>query len=72
MKCLDVKVGQAIQLGDQAVIKVAEKSGQRVRLVIATQLAIELIATGIIPSRFTTGITGERQRLPLAPMAETA
>ncbi len=74
MKVLDVRVGQAVQLGDQAVVKVAEKSGQRVKLVIATHLAIELIVTGIIPTRFSTGLTGERMahRPPTGSLVQPA
>lgn len=72
MKVMDVRVGQAVQLGDQAVVKVAEKSGQRVKLVIATHLAIDLIATGIIPRAFSTGISGVPQAHLTGPVAETA
>lgn len=60
-----VRVGQAVQIGDAAVVRVDHKSGQMVRLVIATALhPIRVIATGIIPARFTMGITGEPRRLP--------
>ena len=60
MMVLTLRVGEAVQIGEAAVVKVTEKSGQRVKLVIATALApIRLIASGIIPQRFSTGVTGE-------------
>lgn len=62
MLSLTVRIGQAVQLGEVAVVKVEEKSGRNVRLVFATAIApIRLIADGIIPKRFTMGITGERK-----------
>ena len=61
---LTVNTGQAVQLGDAAVIRVGEKTGNRVKLTFYTTIApIELITTGIIPRQFTTGITGERRIL---------
>jgi len=60
MLALTVKTGEAIAIGDVAYVKVLDKSGQRVRLVVASHARpIRIIATGIIPSRFTTGLTGE-------------
>jgi len=62
MLSLTVRVGQAVQLGDVAVIKVEEKSGRNVRLVFATAIqGITVLADGIIPKRFTLGISGERK-----------
>ncbi|CAN7305923.1 hypothetical protein LJR231_001575 [Phyllobacterium sp. LjRoot231] len=62
MLSLTVRIGQAVQLGEYAVIKVEEKSGRNVRLVFATAIqGIHLLADGIIPKRFTVGITGERK-----------
>ncbi len=69
MLALTVQVGQAVQIGDDpergCVVKVKEKSGRRVQLVFMTQLApIRLLADGLIPVRFTTGVTGEPRRVP--------
>jgi hypothetical protein len=62
-----VREGEALQIGDAAVVRVEEKSGRRVRLVIATLMSpIHLIPSGIFPDRFTTGITGEPRRAPSA------
>jgi hypothetical protein len=62
MLSLTVRVGQAVQIGDVAVVKVEEKSGRNVRLIFATAIqGIHILADGIIPKRFTTGITGERK-----------
>lgn len=58
MKLLTVKVGEAVQIGDVAFVRVKEKSGQRVTLAIATELAIEHIPTGILPPIFSTGLSG--------------
>lgn len=63
MLTLSVKVGQAVQIGDVAVVKVGEKSGRMVKLSFFTPVSpIRLLADGLIPSRFTTGITGELRR----------
>lgn len=66
MLTLSVKIGQAVQIGDAAVVKVQEKSGRMVKLTFATAIhPIRIIASGIIPDRFTTGVTGELQRVPV-------
>lgn len=75
MLTLSVRVGQAVQVGDDpengVVVKVEEKSGRMVRLAFATAMKpIRLIATGIIPPRFTYGITGEPRRVPEARILE--
>lgn len=64
MKVLTVKVGEAVQIGDVAVVKLAEKSGQRIKLVFATALPLTHIVTGIIPAAFSTGITGRSEYRP--------
>lgn len=70
MLTLSVRMGQAVQIGEEAVVKVIDKSGRMVRLVIATHHSpVRLLADGIIPVRFTVGITGERQRVHFAPSA---
>ena len=63
MLTLDVKIGQAVQIGDVCVVKVRDKRGSRVKLVFFTAIApIRLLADGLIPARFTTGISGEYRR----------
>lgn len=62
MISLSVKVGQAVAIGDAACVKVDWKSGQQVKLSIATQLAVKVLPDGLIPARFTTGISGLPQR----------
>lgn len=71
MLVMTVPVGAAVQIGEVAVVRVEHKNGQYVRLALATHLAVEYIASGIIPRRFTTGISGERRRVGNddAPMA---
>lgn len=64
MLSLSVRIGQAVQIGEAAVVKVEDKSGRMVRLIIATSISpINLLADGIIPARFTTGITGDKRRV---------
>lgn len=63
MMTMSVNVGEMIQIGDNpdagAVIKVKEKSGRMVKLVLATNLPIEKLSFGLIPPRFVHGITGK-------------
>ncbi len=67
MITMDVKVGQAVQIGDEpdrgAVVSVLHKSGRTARLSFATTLPVRMLATGIIPTRFTLGVTGEPRRI---------
>lgn len=66
----DVRVGQAVEIGPDVVVRVDRKSGQWVRLAIFAMqhvAPIRLIVTGIIPQRFTTGLTGE-----LRPISEAS
>lgn len=56
---ITVRVGQAVQIGEVAVIKVQEKSGRQVKLGIAALDSIspiKLLPTGIIPARFAVGL----------------
>lgn len=66
-----VRTGQAVQIGEAAVIRIEQKSGRMVDLVIATALPILVLADGIIPARFTMGITGEPRRV-LEPVPQRA
>lgn len=62
MLTLTVKVGQAVQIGDAVCVGVDAKSGQSVKLTIATHIGpVMLIPSGIIPERFTMGVTGRRE-----------
>lgn len=50
---LNVKVGQAVRIGDVACIGVAERKGAQVKLNISTNIRpVELIASGIFPPQF--------------------
>lgn len=60
---LNVGEGQAVQIGDAACVRVEHKSGRMVRLIFFTALSIKLLATGLIPPQFTTGISGELRRV---------
>ena len=65
MKVYDIRIGQAVQIGDVAVVKLKDKAGARIKLAIATQLPLLLLADGLIPARFTTGISGDERRVPV-------
>lgn len=70
MLTLSVRIGQAVQIGDAAVVKVQDKSGRMVKLTFATAIApIRILADGIIPPRFTTGISGEVRRVETSARA---
>lgn len=59
-----LRVGEAVQIGPDVVVRVEQKTGQFVSLAIAAMLhiaPIEIIPSGIIPARFTTGVTGQRK-----------
>lgn len=60
MLALTVGIGKAVQIGDAAVVKVEDKQGRAVKLVFATDIfPIRILDDGIIPPRFTRGITGQ-------------
>lgn len=63
---VNVKIGEAVQIGDVACVGLLKRYGQQVKLAIATSVKheIRLISTGIFPEKFTTGISGERQPIP--------
>ena len=62
----DVLVGESIEIGDVACIRVDQKSGPRVRLAIATKLSpIRINPTGHIPEHYTLGMTNELK--PIRP-----
>lgn len=49
-----VKVGQVVEIGNEAAIKLERKTGQSVRMVIGTKHHVSINHTGIIPERFYT------------------
>ncbi len=60
MYFMDVKTGEAVDIGGVARIRVEHKYGQRVKLAIATALTpIKLIPNGHIPDHYTLGMTNE-------------
>ncbi|MRX32814.1 hypothetical protein [Aminobacter sp. MDW-2] len=67
-----IRVGEAVEIGDVACIRVDEKSGRNVRLSFFTDLPIRHMADGLIPARYTHGITGEARRVPVDPVRHWA
>lgn len=61
MLCMTMSTGEVVQIGDcpesGAAIKVEAKTGRRVTLKIATELRVSRVATGLIPSKFITGLS---------------
>lgn len=63
---LGVQVGQAVQIGDVAAVKVVAKEGSTIRLGFFTDISpIRLLPPGIVPQRFLHGIRREsREPMP--------
>lgn len=64
---LTIKIGQGIQIGDDTVIRIDQKSGQTVKVSIASPRGPIVVLAGKLapsrdgemrPKRFTTGISG--------------
>lgn len=73
MLTLTVREGQAVQLGDVGAIRINKKYGRAVNMTFFMEnvAPIRIIADGIIPPRFTTGITGVPHRIPRDVLAPT-
>jgi hypothetical protein len=56
-------VGEAIEIGDSAAVRVEHKSGSMVKLAFFTDLPLRMLVDGLIPLRYTHGITGEPRRV---------
>ncbi|SFV31308.1 hypothetical protein SAMN05216456_1299 [Devosia crocina] len=61
---VSVKVGEAVQIGEVAIVKVDDRNGRSVKLKIATMdpsLRVTRIPTGIIPPAFLpTGLAPDK------------
>lgn len=73
MLSMTVKCGQAVKIGEVAVVKVLYRTGMAVRLAIGTatpEIPITLLADGLVPARFTMGLAGQPRRvIEPAPVA---
>jgi hypothetical protein len=58
-----LRVGEAIEIGDQAAVRVEAKSGCMVKLAFFTSLPLRVIVDGIIPPRYTYGLEGPPRRV---------
>jgi hypothetical protein len=67
MLSMTLNTGDGLQIGEGpdagAFIRIADKSGRRVKLAIATDLTVKRLAPGISPAQFTTGVTGRQVRI---------
>jgi hypothetical protein len=59
MFSVTLRAGEAVEIGDQAAVRVEKKSGSMVKLAFFTDLPLKMIYSGLIPPRYTHGITGE-------------
>lgn len=64
MLFLNVRIGQAVKIGDEACVRVDQKEGRAVRLACFTARPLDLLTDGIIPQQFTLGVTGVAKRPP--------
>jgi hypothetical protein len=60
-----LRVGEVVEVGNVAAVRVEKKSGCMVKLAFFTELPIRMLGYGLIPPQYTTGVTGER--LPQQP-----
>jgi hypothetical protein len=58
-----LRVGEAVEIGDVAAVRVEEKSGCRVKLSLFTDLPIRMLNEGIIPPRYTYGLVTPPRRV---------
>jgi len=65
MLTLTVREGQAVQIGELGAIKLNKKYGRAANMTFFFDVSpIRILADGLVPARFTTGITGEPRRVP--------
>lgn len=57
------RVGEAIEIGDQAVVRIEAKSGSMVKLAFFTGLPLRMLVDGIIPPRYVYGIRAPAGRV---------
>jgi len=58
-----MRVGDAIEIGDVVAIRMEYKTGSCTKFSIFTELPIRDLINGIIPPRYTHGITAPRRVL---------
>jgi len=66
MLVLSMKVGEALTIGEECYIRFDEKSGRNIRVAIATVHAVNRVPTGVIPTRYITGILQKPEQLRYA------
>jgi hypothetical protein len=54
-----LRVGEAVEIGEVAAVRVEAKSGCMVKLAFFTELPLRTLVDGIIPPRYVYGISGE-------------
>lgn len=71
MLTLNVKVGEAVQVGENpdagVVLRVMERTGFSTRLSFATNLRVHILGEVPMPERFTSGVTGIRRPVRVLP-----
>lgn len=64
----DMHVGESIEIGEDVCVRIDDKSGRGVRLAVGVAAHVTPIRhrpSGIMPQRFTTGVTGARRVVPI-------
>lgn len=60
---LNVKIGQAIQVGPDVIVRVARRRGSEIKLIFETKVKpIRIVADGLGLEKFTTGLSGEQEK----------
>jgi hypothetical protein len=65
-------VGEAMEIGDVAVVRVDAKSGCMTKLAFFTELPLRMLAAGIVPPRYVHGITAPPPRRVLEELRSVA
>ena len=58
-----LRAGEAVEIGDVAVVRVEAKSGSCTKLSFFTELPIRALADGLIPPRYVYGLVAPRIRV---------
>jgi hypothetical protein len=58
-----MRAGEAMEIGDVAVVRVEHKSGSATKLAFFTDLPLRSLALGVIPPKYTYGLSQPRRVL---------
>jgi hypothetical protein len=58
-----MRPGEAVEIGDVAVVRVEYKSGSATKLSFFSQLPIRCLVDGLVPPRYVYGVVGPPRRV---------